>query len=87
VKVTEVKLSLRDQEMVRAYVDIVLDDSLVIRDLRTIHDSRGYFVAMPSKPLRDGRRADFAHPITLEARRMIEDAVLAEYRKVFGEAE
>ena len=66
MKVTEVKLSLRDKEMLRAYVDIVLDDSLVIRDLRIIHYSRGYFVAMPSQPLRDGRRADIAliaHPI------------------------
>jgi DNA-binding cell septation regulator SpoVG len=66
MKVTEVKLSLRDKEMLRAYVDIVLDDSLVIRDLRIIHNSRGYFVAMPSQPLRDVRRADtalIAHPI------------------------
>jgi DNA-binding cell septation regulator SpoVG len=65
-EVTEVKLSLRDKEMLRAYVDIVLDDSLVIRDLRIIHNSRGYFVAMPSQPLRDVRRADtalIAHPI------------------------
>jgi stage V sporulation protein G len=62
MKVTEVKVSLRDEEMLRTYVDIVLDNSLAIPHLRIIHDSRGYFVAMPSKRRRDGRRADIAHP-------------------------
>jgi DNA-binding cell septation regulator SpoVG len=40
---------------------------------------------MPSRERRGGRRVDIAHPITAEARRMIEDAVMAEYRKVTGE--
>jgi stage V sporulation protein G len=73
--------------MLRTYVNIVLDDCLMICDLRIIHNASGYFVAMPSKPLRDGRRADIAHPTAAEARRMIEEAVMAEYRKVVAEAE
>ena len=85
MKVTEVKLSLIQEEMVRAYVDIVLDDSIAIRDLRIIHSSRGYLVVMPSRKQRGGRRVDIAHPITAEARSMIEEAVMAEYRKVTGE--
>jgi stage V sporulation protein G len=67
MQVTEVKLSLRDHEMVRAYVDIVLDDCFVVRNLRIIHSSRGYLVAMPSRERRGGRRVDIAHPITAEA--------------------
>ena len=87
MQVTGVKVSLRDEEMVRAYVDIVLDDCFVVRDLRIIHSSRGYLVAMPSRTRRDGKRVDIAHPITAEARRMIEETVMAEYRKVVGEVE
>jgi stage V sporulation protein G len=74
------------KEMVLAYVDIVLDDCFRIRDLRIIHSSRGYLVAMPSRTRRDGRRVDIVHPITLEGRHMIEEAVMAEYRKVVAEA-
>lgn len=85
MKVTEVKLSLIREEMVRAYVDIVLDDSIAIRDLRIIHSPRGYLVVMPSRERRGGRRVDIAHPITAEARSMIEEAVLAEYWRVTGE--
>jgi stage V sporulation protein G len=83
--VTEVKLSFRNHEMVPAYADIVLDDSISIRDLRIIHSPRGYSVSMPSKTVRGGRRVDIVHPITPEARRAIEEAVMAEYRKVTGE--
>jgi DNA-binding cell septation regulator SpoVG len=66
VKVTAVKASLRDKEMLRAYVDIVLDDCLAICDLRIIHGSRGHFVAMPSKPLTNSRRADITHLLLLK---------------------
>jgi stage V sporulation protein G len=86
VKVTEVKLSLRNHEMVGAYATIVLDDFFAIHELRIIQSAGGYFVAMPSKPIGDRRRADTAHPITLEARRTIEEAVMAEYRRVVAEA-
>ena len=87
MQVTEVKVSLRDEEMVRAYVDIVLDNCFVVRGLRIIQTSSGYLVAMPSRERKGGRRVDIAHPITAEARRMIEKAVMAEYRKVVGEVE
>jgi stage V sporulation protein G len=62
MKVTAVKLSLSQGEMVRAYVDITLDDCFVVRDLRIIQTSRGYLVAMPSTKRPDGRMVDIAHP-------------------------
>jgi DNA-binding cell septation regulator SpoVG len=71
--------------MLHAYANIVLYDSLLVHNLRIIHEARGYSVVMSSKQRRDGRRADIAHPITLEARRMIEEAVMAEYRRVVSE--
>jgi stage V sporulation protein G len=73
--------------VVRAYVDIVLDDCLVIPDLKIIHSSRGYLVVMPSGKKPDGRMVDIAHPITAEAPRMIEEAGMAEYRKLLGETD
>lgn len=82
MQVTEVKLSLSHKDRVRAYVDITFDDCFVVRDLRIIQTSRGYLVAMPSSARRGGKRMDIAHPITAKARRIIEEAVMAEYRKV-----
>jgi stage V sporulation protein G len=84
MQVTDVKLSLSDQAVVRAYVDITFDDCFVVRGLRIIQSSRGYLVVMPSKKLPNGRMVDIAHPISTEARRMIEEVVMAEYRKFVG---
>jgi stage V sporulation protein G len=79
VKVTYVKVFLKRHPTARAYVNIVLDDSLMIRGLRIIHESRGYFVARPSKTVRGGRKCDIAHPITAEARQIIEEALTQKY--------
>ena len=87
MQVTAVKLSLSHKDRVRAYVDITFDDCFIVRGLRIIQTSRGYLVAMPSSERRGGKRVDIAHPITAEARRMIEEAVMAEYRRVIGEVE
>ena len=39
-------------------------------------------VAMPSRKNSDGTYHDVAHPITPECRKMFEDAILEEYKKV-----
>jgi stage V sporulation protein G len=54
----------------------------VIRDLKIIRGTTGYFVSMPSKKRKDGTYKDIAHPINNETRRMIEDKVIAEYQKI-----
>jgi stage V sporulation protein G len=57
----------------------------VIRDLKIIHGTTGYFVSMPSKKRKDGTYKDIAHPINNETRRMIEEKIIAEYQKVLAE--
>ena len=42
------------------------------------------FVAMPARKKPDGSYQDIAHPIDVNARRMFEEKVLAEYFKVSG---
>jgi stage V sporulation protein G len=40
---------------------------------------------MPARRKPDGSFQDIAHPINAETRRMFEDNVLAEYRRVSGQ--
>jgi hypothetical protein len=49
--------------------------------LRLIQSSCHYLVVMTSKKLPNGKMEGIAHPITAKGRRMIEGAVMAEYRK------
>ena len=81
MEITEVRLTLREEERLKAFVSITFDDAFVIRGLKVIDGNNGLFVAMPSRRRKDGEFRDIAHPINNETRSMIEDAVLAEYRR------
>ncbi len=79
MKITEVKVFLVDEDKLKAYVTIVLDDCFVIRDLKVINGTAGLFVAMPSKKRRDGSYKDIAHPLNQSTRAELEKLVLDAY--------
>ena len=81
MEVTDVTISLLDEEKLRAFVNVVLDGEFVIHGLKVIRGRNGFFVSMPSRRLPDGTYRDIAHPITSECRQRIEKAVLEEYEK------
>jgi stage V sporulation protein G len=81
MKITEVRISLRDDAKLKAFVSITLDDCFVIRGLKIIEGKTDTFVAMPSRKRKDGEYQDIAHPINNEARQEMEDIILKEYRK------
>jgi stage V sporulation protein G len=76
MEITEVRISLRNEEKLKAFASITLDNCLVVRGLRVINGSNGYFVSMPSKRRRNGMYQDIFHPINNETRKLIEDKVL-----------
>jgi stage V sporulation protein G len=41
---------------------------------------------MPSKKRKDGTYKDIAHPINIETRKMIEEKIIMEYRKIVPDA-
>ncbi len=87
--ITEVKIFPVDEEKLKAYVTIVLDNCFVVRDLKIISGTTGLFVAMPSKKRGDGSYKDIAHPLNKATRIMLEKTVLesylAELKKPHGE--
>lgn len=82
MEITEVRIFLvTNEERLKAYATITIDNVFVIRDLRIINGNNGLFVAMPSRKMKDGTFKDIAHPLNSETRRMIEERVLAEYQR------
>ena len=77
--VTEVSVFPVNEERLKAYVSITLNDAFVIRDLKVIKGNEGLFVAMPSKKRKDGQFRDIAHPLNQETRTAIEKAVFDAY--------
>lgn len=87
MEITEVKVyPVRKQDdKLKAFVTIVLDDCFVIRDLKVINGNNGLFVAMPSRKKNDGTYADIAHPLNSSMRSRMEEVVLGEYNRILEE--
>ncbi len=79
--ITDVKVFLVDEDKLRAYVTITLEQCFVVRDLKVIQGTAGLFVAMPAKKRKDGTYKDIAHPLNAEMRTKLERRVLEEYEK------
>jgi stage V sporulation protein G len=79
MEITEVKVFPVDEEKLKAYITIVLDNCFVVRDLKIISGTSGLFVAMPSKRRKDGTFKDIAHPLNQSTREIVEKKVLDAY--------
>ncbi len=76
MEITEVRITLKDEAKLKAFASITFDDCFVLRGLKVISGSQGYFVSMPSRRTRLGTFQDIAHPITNEMRKKIENTIL-----------
>src|SRR5207237_9594274 len=55
VVITEVRIKLVEEnnERLQAFCSVTFDNAFVVRDLKIIEGTKGYFVAMPSRKLTD----------------------------------
>ena len=81
MEITQVKVFPVEEEKLKAYVSIVLDDCFLVSDLKVIQGPNGLFISMPSKRKKNGEFKDVAHPLNRETREMMERRILAEYEK------
>lgn len=83
LEVTEVKVRpfSKEDEKLKAFATITLNDCFIVSDLKIIKGQKGLFVAMPSRKMSDGTFRDIAHPLNNDTRGMIERKVLAAYEE------
>lgn len=84
MEITEVRVFPVDEEKLKAFVSIIIDDCFVVSDIRIISGASGLFISMPSKKRKNGTFRDIAHPLNSETRRRIEEKVLARYRETLA---
>jgi len=72
---------IRNDEKLKAFVSITLNNSFVVRGLKIIRGNSGLFVAMPSRKRPDGQHQDLAHPINDATRKYLTEIVMAEYER------
>ena len=79
MEITEVRVSVRNEDRLKAYVDVTFDNCFAVTHIRIVKTERGLLVAMPSRKMPDGTYRDFAHPISQDYRKKLEDSVLSAY--------
>jgi stage V sporulation protein G len=82
IQITDVQIYVVNEDKLKAYATITLDNAFLIRDLKVIKGHTGLFVAMPAKKRKDGVFRDIAHPLNQSMRDHLEELVL----KAFQEA-
>lgn len=82
MRITEIKVFPVNEEKLKAFVSIVLDDCFMVNDVKVIRGKEGFFISMPSRRKRNGKFKDIAHPLNNETRSAMESEILSEYDRV-----
>ncbi len=86
MQITQIHVFPVDEDKLKAYVSVILDNCFVVSDIKVIQGADGLFISMPSKRRKNGTYRDVAHPLNQETRRWFEEAIIGEYRQVVGGA-
>jgi stage V sporulation protein G len=87
MEITRVKIGLCDDDRIKAYATITLDDCFVIHGPKLTHSAKkGYFLFMPGRKMADGTYVDIVHPLNNETRQMIQEKVVEEYERIIRES-
>ena len=86
MEITDVRIRLiPDDNKLKAIASVTFDDEFVVHDIKIINGQNGQFIAMPSRKIGENEYRDVAHPLTIETRTSIKDAVFAKYEEVLAE--
>jgi len=82
MNITDVRIRKINQDgRMKAIVSVTFDNAFVVHDVKVVEGTNGLFVAMPSRKTPEGEFRDIAHPISANAREIIQSAVLKAYEE------
>jgi stage V sporulation protein G len=85
MEITQVRVFPVDEDKLKAFVSIIIDDCFVVSDIKIIQGNNGLFVSMPSKKRKNGTFRDIAHPLNNDTRRWLEEQIIERYKDVVAE--
>lgn len=82
MKITRVDFYGEERGNFLRYSTIIIDGAVVVRGLKLIRrPDTSILVAMPQRKTINDTHEEMVHPVNVEARRVIEDAVLEAWRQ------
>lgn len=87
MEITEISIRLRNENKLKAFVNVTFDNQFAVKGLKIIQSKKGLLLCMPSRKADDGAQRDIAHPITKDFRNKLEQEIIAEYHRAEKRAE
>ena len=82
MNITDIKIrKIIPDGRLRVIISITIDDMLAIHDIKVVQGDERLFVAMPSRKDENGVFRDVVHPISPDARQLIEGQILDAYTR------
>ncbi len=78
IKVERIHI-LEGEGPTKAFCDLLVLDSFLVKGLRVVQGKEGLFVSMPREQARDGKWYDTFHPVSKEVRKGLEELVLESF--------
>lgn len=82
MQITDVRIrKIMSGGRLRAVVSVTIDDMLAVHDIKVVQGETRLFVAMPSRKDENDVFRDIVHPISTDARKLIEEKILEAYEQ------
>ncbi len=81
MQITDIRLRMMENGgKMKAVASVTFDEEFVVHDIKVVDGENGLFIAMPSKRIGEEYK-DIAHPLNIQTRTKISDAILAKYNE------
>ena len=80
VRVNRIHRFEDEEKSIRAFVDIEINDSLLVKGLQVMRGKKGLFVSMPRQKGKDNKWYETVRALTPEAKEQIISVVLSAYQ-------
>lgn len=82
MKITDIKIRrTKEDTKLKAFVDVALDNLLIIHGIKLVKSDKGFIVCMPSIK-KDEKYLDIVHPANAEFRKYLTDEIVTKYQEL-----
>lgn len=82
MKVTDIKIRLKDEKKVKAIVEVTLDNQLIIHGIRLVQTDKAFVITMPHFKGKGDKYLDLVHPANADFRKYMTDEIVTKYQEL-----
>jgi stage V sporulation protein G len=83
IKVVKIHRLQEENSRIKAFVDVGINDAILIKGLRVINGSNGLFVSMPTEQGKNEKWYERVRCLNKDIRGLLNDKILEAYNKTF----